>query len=45
VTLVRTDDPALGDALRAEVERKYPTRPPTDGGVWIFHVESRGPAA
>ena len=45
VTLVRTDDPALGDALRAEVERKYPSRPPTDGGVWIFHVESRGPTA
>lgn len=45
VTLVRTDDPALGDALRAEVERKYSRRPSTDGGVWIFHVQSRSPAA
>jgi hypothetical protein len=45
VSLSRTDDPALGDALRAEVERKYGNPPPTDGGVWIFHVTSRAPNA
>lgn len=45
VTLARTDDPALGDALRAEVERKYGNPPPTGGGVWIFRVSSRVPDA
>ena len=45
VTLKRTDDPALGDALRAEVQRKYGNTPPTNAGVWIFHVASRSPEA
>ena len=45
VTLARTDDPALGDALRAEVERKYGNVPPSSSGVWIFQVSSRAPDA
>ena len=45
VTLKRTDDPALGDALRAEVQRKYTNVPSTSGGVWIFQVTSRSPEA
>jgi hypothetical protein len=46
VTLSRTDDPALGDALRAEVVRKYGNNvPPEGGGVWIFQVASRVPDA
>jgi hypothetical protein len=45
VTLSRTDDPALGDALRAEVVRKYGNVPNEGGGVWIFQIASRGPEA
>jgi hypothetical protein len=45
VMLKRTDDPALGDALRAEVQRKYANVPSTSGGVWIFQVTSRSPEA
>ena len=42
VTLTRIEtEPALADALRAEVNRKYGQPPPTSAGVWIFHVSSR----
>jgi hypothetical protein len=44
VTLTRVEDESLAQALRAEVERKYPRVPPTDAGVWVFRVASR-PAA
>ncbi len=42
VVLVKTDDPALGQSLRQEVERKYGRVPPGDSGVWIFRVTSQG---
>jgi len=44
VTLTKLDDAAqqqLESALLAEVTRKYGTPPPTDEGVWMFHVTSR----
>ncbi|HVH16926.1 MAG TPA: DUF2255 family protein [Myxococcota bacterium] len=44
VTLTKTDDPALAERMRAEVQRKYKTAPPGEGGgVWIFQVASRAP--
>lgn len=45
VTLTKTDDPALAERLRTEVERKYGRIPPTEAGVWIFQVASRGDGA
>jgi len=45
VTLTKTDDPALAERLRAEVQRKYKRLPPGEGGVWIFRVDSRGEGA
>ena len=41
VVLAKTEDPALGPALRQEVERKY-GRVPGEAGVWLFEVTSRG---
>jgi hypothetical protein len=44
VTLTKTDDPALAERMRAEVQRKYKSAPPgEEGGVWIFQVASRAP--
>jgi hypothetical protein len=48
VTLTRLDDAAAAElepVMRAEVNRKYGQPPPTDAGVWIFHVTSRAPSA
>jgi hypothetical protein len=42
VVLAKTDDPALGEALRQEVERKYGRVPSGDSGVWLFQVTSQG---
>jgi hypothetical protein len=42
VVLAKTDDPALGQALRQEVDRKYGRVPPGESGVWIFQVTSPG---
>ena len=42
VVLTKTEDAALASALRQEVERKYGRLPPSDSGVWIFQVASRG---
>ena len=42
VTLTKTDDPALAQRMRAEVERKYKRVPPgEEGGAWFFQVASR----
>lgn len=45
VTLTKTDDAALAEWMRAEVERKYGRVPPGDAGVWIFAVSSRSAEA
>lgn len=41
VTLTRTQDPALGERMRGEVQRKYGRVPPGESDVWIFQVASR----
>jgi hypothetical protein len=44
VTLTKLDDAVvqqMGDAVRAEVTRKYKRAPPSDAGVWLFAVASR----
>ena len=46
VTLTRTEDPALAERMRAEVQRKYGRVPPGgESAVWIFQVASRGNGA
>ena len=44
VQLTKLDDAAveqLSPTVRAEITRKYGQLPPTDAGVWLFHVTSR----
>ena len=42
VTLTRTQDPALAERMRAEVQRKYKRVPPGgESDAWIFSVASR----
>jgi len=44
VTLTKLDDAVvqqMGDAVRAEVTRKYKRAPSGEAGVWIFSVASR----
>ncbi|HXK22557.1 MAG TPA: DUF2255 family protein [Myxococcota bacterium] len=45
VTLTRTQDAALAERLRAEVQRKYKRLPPGESEVWVFSVASRGDGA
>lgn len=45
VVLTKTDDPALAEALRQEVQRKYKHLPPGESEVWIFQVASRSDGA
>jgi hypothetical protein len=48
VALAKLDPSAaeqLEPALRAEIDRKYGRPPPSDAGVWIFHVSSRAPGS
>jgi hypothetical protein len=45
VTLTKTDDAALGERLRAEVQRKYGRVPPGEGRAMLFHVVSRADGA
>ena len=45
VTLAKTEDPALAERLRSEVQRKYGRLPPGESEVWIFQVASRGEGA
>jgi hypothetical protein len=48
VTLSKLDDAktqAMEATIRAEVERKYGRAPPSEAGVWLFHVTSRAPGA
>lgn len=41
VDLTRDDDPTLAGFARPEVERKYGTPPPGEGGAMFFKVTSR----
>ena len=41
VRLTKTDDPALAERMRVEVQRKYGRVPPGESGVWIFQIDSR----
>jgi hypothetical protein len=44
VTLTKVDDSIaqqMGDAVRAELTRKYGQLPPGEGGSWLFQVTSR----
>jgi hypothetical protein len=44
VTLTRLDDAVvreMGEAVRAELTRKYGELPPSESGAWIFEVASR----
>jgi hypothetical protein len=44
VTLTKVDDAVtqqMGDAVRAELGRKYGKLPPSEAGAWLFQVASR----
>ncbi len=41
VVLTKTEDPALGEALRQETQRKYQRLPPGESESWFFQVTSR----
>ena len=44
VTLTKLDDTIaqqMGDAVRAELTRKYGQLPPSEGGAWLFQVTAR----
>jgi len=45
VVLTKTDDPALAEALRLEVQRKYGRVPPGESEIWVFQVTSRSDGA
>jgi len=45
VTLEKSDDAALGERLRAEVQRKYGRVPPGEGRAMIFQIASRADGA
>ena len=45
VVLTKTEDPALAEALRMEVQRKYGRVPPGESEIWVFQVTSRSDGA